>query len=171
MIYPAEADLVPLVAGLVQGLQPYAAANKVSVCFRCDTTALVTEHHPYNLIQSLSQLLCQIINLVPHQSETHVQLYSCQQEQALWLEVENTGVNLLPVNQLGKHCSYTFTTPPLTNGTLFRMTLPTSKNDSLVQVSTEKQAAFNKLPGYSQSTILLLWYKVQVEFSNNGREK
>ncbi|MBB1283308.1 helix-turn-helix domain-containing protein [Flavisolibacter sp. BT320] len=124
MIYPAISDLIPLVKGLVQGLQPYAVANEVNIYFQCNTDVLVAEHHPYNLVQSLSQLLCQIINLIPHQSDIYVRLHVCEQEEMLYLEVENTGINLIPVNQINNHCLYAFTGQPLENGTLYRLSLP-----------------------------------------------
>jgi AraC-like DNA-binding protein len=148
MIYPAAADLVPLIKGLVQGLLPYAITNEVALSFHCNSDALIAEHHPYNLVQSLSQLLCQIINLVPHQSEVFVRLHACQQEQMFFLEVENTGINLIPVNQISNHCHYSFTSHPLENGTLYRMALPIGRTVQGTDTSDPAKSSASELPRF-----------------------
>jgi AraC-like DNA-binding protein len=148
MIYPAETDLVPLVDGLVQGLRPYAEANNVNLRFQHSTDVLVTEHHPYNLIQSLSQLLCQIISLVPHHSQVLVRLQACQQTQLLYLEIENTGINLIPVNQISNHCIYSFTGYSLDNGTLYRLTLPLAKTSASPAMNDAGKATTCELPQF-----------------------
>ena len=127
MIYPAVMNLMPLIKGLVDGLQPYANANETAICFNCEATTVVVEYHPYHLLQSLSQLLCQVINLTPHQCEIYVRLRTCTKEQVIYLEVENTGINLIAVNQISNHNVYPFAAYPLSNGTLFRLVFPVGK--------------------------------------------
>ena len=148
MIYPAVSDLVPLAKGLVQGLQPYARANEVIMRFQCNAGALITEHHPYNLIQSLAQLLCQIINLVPHQSQVIIRLHAGQQDKMLYLEVENTGINLIPVNQISNHCIHPFTGYPLDNGTLYRLALPIGRTVPAPNTQDPGRSTTSELPHF-----------------------
>jgi AraC-like DNA-binding protein len=148
MIYPAETDVVPLVKNLVQGIQPYAEANGISICFQSEAGSLVMEHDPFSLIQSLSQLICQLINLIPFQSKIYVRLHVRQQEQVLGLEVENTGINLIPVNQISNHCMYSFTGYPLANGTLYQLVLPIGRSVPPSSTPDARNSAASQLPQF-----------------------
>lgn len=148
MIYPAEADIVKLVRSLVQGLQGYAIANEVTICFQSDMEQLAVEHHPYNLVQSLTQLICRMINLVPPQSMIYVRLKTSQKKNQLFLEVENTGIDLLVVKQISNDCNYSFTGNELTNGSLFRLSLPMKGTALSLKDSEVKNVSANNLPRF-----------------------
>lgn len=146
MIYPAEADIVPLVKNLVQGLQPYAQANQVRLAFTSAVEKQVLPYQPFLLLQSLSRLICQVINLVPHQSGVQLRLHTCTEKQQLLLEVENTGINLIRVNGIGTQGMYAFNAHPLPNGTMYRLALPL--HDPAAAVLNEHSATNNAPPKF-----------------------
>lgn len=147
MIYPAEADLVPFVRYLVLSLQPYAQANEVHLSFTSTCHSLQVQYQPSSLGQSLTQLLCAVINLIPHQSEITVQLIYNPENGELLLVVENTGINLLYVNGSVIQSATTFTVQPLEKGTRFCMQLPVQQERDFSS-NTEKNGVVHPLPRF-----------------------
>src|SRR5215218_10496188 len=146
MIYPAEGDIVPLVKGLVLGLQPYAAANQIRITFSTNTENHTVQYQPFALLQSLGQLICSIINLVPPQSDVQIRLQTCAEKEQLYVEVENTGINLIRVNSMNPSGLYPFSTYPLDNGTLYRLAIPLQVTGSFSQRLHENGTPGNNLP-------------------------
>ena len=128
MIYPAEADIIPFVRSLVQSLQTYAQANHVSLRFRSSCKTLFVQYQPFSLGQLLMQLLCHIVNLVPHQSEVVVRLFHYPQKKELLLEIENTGINLLYVNGSILQSATGFTVIPLEKVTMCCLSYTTEQS-------------------------------------------
>jgi AraC-like DNA-binding protein len=149
MIYPSEADIVPAVKHLVEGLKPYAQANKVTVSFHTNVNELVTQYQPSHLIQSLSHVICHIISLIPPESRVEVRLYSCPENKQLAIEVENSGINLIPVNGIPLGSVYTFESHPLDDGTIYRLTLPVnSKSFDNKHIYSQNKPDANDLPQF-----------------------
>jgi len=121
MIYPSDADIVPFVKNLSNGLQPYGQANQVHISFISDIKKQILNYQPFLLSQSLVQLICDIINLVPPKSNIRVQLLYCSEKKNLLVEIENTGINLIRMTELIGQNSYPFEVFPTSNGTLYRM--------------------------------------------------
>ena len=146
MIYASEADIVPLLNNLVKALQPYAISNQVSLNFSSKETNLTVLHEPYALMQSLSHLICQIINLIPHQSKIELRLYS--QEEHLVIEIENNGINLIPVSNIAGQGARRFSCRALQNGTLYTLLLPLSHQASAESESHHIVLTNNQLPQF-----------------------
>jgi K+-sensing histidine kinase KdpD len=124
MIYSAETDIVPFVRCLACGLQSYASANEVSISFSSGIKKQLVHYHPFLLSQSVVQLMCNVINLVPPQSKISVRLFYDADHKNLQVEIENSGINLIRVNEVCTHTIYQFAGSPLPNGTLYRLALP-----------------------------------------------
>lgn len=124
MIYPAEADIIPLLKSLVQALQPYAQANEVHISFSSGIKKQVVQYQPFLLSQSLVQLVCNIINLLRPKSNIAVRLLCGAGEKHLQIEIENNSINLIRVNDVCTQPFYSFNGYPLTNGTIYRLLLP-----------------------------------------------
>lgn len=124
MIYAFEADIVPFFRNLVQALQPYAQANQICLCFTSSEAVVNVVHEPYTLLQSVSHLILQVINLIPYQSRIEVRLHSLLQSGTLVIEIENNGINLIPVSGMFVRGTYPFCGHALPIGTVYRLTLP-----------------------------------------------
>lgn len=124
MIYPAEADIIPLLKNLVQALQPYAQANDVHISFSSGIKKQVVQYQPFLLSQSLLKLICNIINLLPPKSRITIKLLCGADDKYLEIAVENNSINLIRVIDVCTQPIYSFTGYPLANGTIYRLLLP-----------------------------------------------
>lgn len=124
MIYPAEADIVPFLKSLAQGIQPYAQANEVHISFSSTIKKIAVHYQPFLLSQSIVQLVCNIINLVPPKNNITMHLLYGDDNDTLQVEIENTGINLIRVNEICTQPIYSFTGYPLVNGTIYRLLIP-----------------------------------------------
>ena len=124
MIYPSEADIVPFVKSLEQSLQSYARANQVHISFLSHIKKQIVYYQPLILSQSLVELICNIINLVPPKSKIEVRLLYCPENKNLYIEIENNGINLFRMKDIVVQNNYSFEVCPKFNGTIYRLVLP-----------------------------------------------
>ncbi len=143
MIYPSEADIVPLIKNLTQGLQPYALANQVQISFLSVIKKQRVNYHPFLLSQSLVQLICSVVSLIPPKSKIQVQLRYCSENKNLIVEVENTGIDLMRITELNVQNSYSFEVFPKPNGTVYRLALPLQAETELSVQSDKPNASCN----------------------------
>jgi AraC-like DNA-binding protein len=130
MIYPSESDIIPFVKSITQSLHPYAQSNEVQISFSSGIKKQVVNYQPFLLSQSLVQLICSIINLVPPKSQIQVRLLYCSENKNLYAEIENTGINLILMTEIIMQNIYHFDVYPTSNGTLYRLVLPLQQNSS-----------------------------------------
>jgi AraC-like DNA-binding protein len=123
MIYSAKSDIVPFLKGLANSLQPYAQSNDVQITFSTDIKKQLVLYQPFLLSQSIVQLICNIINLLPPKSQIVLRLLFDPVKHNLHIEVENNNVNLILVNEVCAQTEYEFNGYPLSNGTLYRLLL------------------------------------------------
>lgn len=119
MIYSSETDIVPFFKGLVASLLPYAKASEIKLSFFTAEKCLVASYQPFLLSQSVVQLICNLINLLPPQSSIMVKLELDDERRNLKLEVENTGLNLIHIPEVISNSIYSFKGFPLHGGTLY----------------------------------------------------
>ena len=148
MIYSSEADIVIFLKGLVQSLKPYAQANEVGISFSSGAKKQIVLYQPSTLSQSLVQLICNIINLVPPRSKIQVRLLYSPDHQNLHIEVENTSINLILVIEVTAQTTYSFTGYPLSHGTLYRLILPLHRQTSLPNQFIQTNTSVNTLPQF-----------------------
>ena len=149
MIYPAEADIVPFLKSLVLGLQPYAKANEVGISFSAAIKKQVVQYQPFLLSQSLVQLICNIINLLPPKSKIILRLLYSDDNQHLQVEVENNSINLIRVNEICTQGIYTFTAYPLSSGTVYRLLIPVQINTNTATSQPAKETSpVNNVPQF-----------------------
>jgi AraC-like DNA-binding protein len=148
MIYSSETDIVPFLRGIVQGLQPYAQANKVLISFSSDIKKQVVDYHPFLLSQSVIQLICNIINLVPPKGKISVRLFYGIDNQDLQIEIENTSINLLRVNEVHTQSIYSFSGYPLSDGTLYLLILPLKLQAATPNQFVQTNSSANNLPQF-----------------------
>ena len=148
MIYSSEADIVQFLKSLTRGLQPYAQANEVKISFSSAIKKQVVDYNPFILSQSLVQLICNIINLLPPKSKIKVQLYYGADNQDLQIEIENTCINLIRVNEICAQSIYSFTGYPLSEGTLYRLVLPLQHQAATPNQVVQINTSVNNLPQF-----------------------
>ena len=148
MIYSSEADIVQFLKSLTRGLQPYAQANEVKISFSSAIKKQVVDYNPFILSQSLVQLICNIINLLPPKSKIKVQLYYGTDNQDLQIEIENTCINLIRVNEICALSIYSFTGYPLSEGTLYRLVLPLQHQAATPNQVVQINTSVNNLPQF-----------------------
>ena len=149
MIYAAEADIVTFIKSLAEGLQPYALANDVRISFSSAIKKQKVQYQPFLLSQSLVQLVCNIINLLPPKSNVSVQLMRCTDNQQLEIAVENSSINLIRVNEICTNSIYSFTGYPLPNGTIYRLLIPLQQNiNNSINQPAPTTASRNNVPQF-----------------------
>ncbi len=148
MIYSAETDILPFLKGLVQSIFPYAQANKVHISFSSGIKKQNVLYQPFLLSQSIVQLICNIINLLPPKSKIEVRLLYSTDNQHLQLEIENTNINLIRVNEVATQTTYAFTGYPLPNGTLYTMVLPLTQLSSAPDQVMPANTSADSLPQF-----------------------
>lgn len=142
MIYSSEADIVVFVKCLIQSLRPYAKENEVRITFSSAIKKQILSYQPFLLSQTLIRLVCSIINLVPPKSKIAVHLHLCPEHTNLFIEIENTGINLMRVQEINVQSSYLFEVFPKPNGTLYRLILSLESD-----ISATSQLITTKTPG------------------------
>ena len=150
MIYPSEADIIPFVKSIIQSLQPYAQANEVQISFSCGIKKQVVNYQPFLLSQSLVQLICSIINLVPPKSQIEVRLLYGSENKNLYAEIENTGINLILMTEIILQNVYHFDVYPTSNGTLYRLILPLKQNSTNPDQSIKENTSINLPQFYAE---------------------
>jgi AraC-like DNA-binding protein len=148
MIYSSETDIVPFLKGLVQSLIPYAKAHEVQISFSAAMKKQIVLFNPYLLSQSLVQLTCNIINLLPPKSTIETRLMMSTDNQNLLIEIENNNLNLIWVNEITQTTAFTFTGNALINGTLYTISLPLNHQFSSEREPVVKNTSANNLPQF-----------------------
>jgi AraC-like DNA-binding protein len=148
MIYSSEADIVAFIKGLVQSLFPYAQANEVHISFSSGIKKQLVLYQPFLLSQSFVQLICNIINLLPPKSEIEVRLVYSTDNQHVQIEIENTSINLIRVNEVTSQTIYSFTGHALPNGTLYTVVLPLHHHDFIPDQVVPSNTSANNLPQF-----------------------
>jgi AraC-like DNA-binding protein len=148
MIYPAEADIVTFLKGLTESLQAYAQANDVRISFSCEVKKLSVHYQPFLLSQSFVHLVCNLINLLPPNSNVKIRLSHECEEQRIKIEVENDSINLIRVNEVCSKTIYSFAGFSLPNGTLYQLFIPLQQINPLTNESLADDGAPNNLPQF-----------------------
>ncbi|MEO5997068.1 MAG: helix-turn-helix transcriptional regulator [Chitinophagaceae bacterium] len=148
MIYPSEADIVPFLKGVSQSLQPYAQANEVHILFSSRIKKQVVYYQPFLLSQALFQQICNMINLLPPKSKISVRLRYSTDKQNMQVEIENTSINLIRVNEICTRSIYSFTGIPLPNGTLYCLDLPLHLQVPVLEELAQANKSNNNVPRF-----------------------
>ncbi|MBK6285634.1 MAG: hypothetical protein IPF54_25855 [Draconibacterium sp.] len=148
MIYSSETDIVPFLKGLVQSIIPYAKVHEVQISFSTAMKKQAVLFNPFLLSQSLVQLTCNIINLLPPKSTIETRLLMSTDNQNLLIEIENNNLNLIWVNEITPASTYSFTGNALINGTLYTISLPLNNRLSTENEFVLTNTSSNNLPQF-----------------------
>lgn len=148
MIYPAEADIVSFLKSLAESLQDYARANEVRISFSSEVKKLPVHYQPFLLAQSVTHLVCNLINLLPPNSKVKIRLSHECEGQRVKIEVENDGINLIRVNEVCSKTIYSFAGFSLPNGTLYKLFIPLQQLNHLTNEPIVNDGVPNNLPQF-----------------------
>lgn len=148
MIYPAETNVVPFIKNTTKSLLPYAKANEIYLSFMSNIPKLAIQYQPFLLAQSILQLLCCMINLLPPKSNIQVRLLFCSERQNIRIEIENTGINLIRISGMCVQNKYLFTANALDNGTVYRLSIPLHLQSIDVNNFSTHNTSGNSLPHF-----------------------
>lgn len=123
----ATSDIAILVKNLVAAIEPFARKNKLELSFSQNLNAFEVQHDPYLLISSVSWLICRMINLLPPGNQIEVRLN--KSSGFIVIEIENTGINLMPLKMLTNQSGYTFSVHPKSNGSIYSLKLYTERQE------------------------------------------
>ncbi|HEX6849711.1 MAG TPA: helix-turn-helix domain-containing protein [Chitinophagaceae bacterium] len=102
MIHPAATDIIELLNGLVNILQPLARSHGIVLRVEAKEKKLVLPFRPDLVICDLTNLICNIISYVPQ--ENTITIIADKQASGLEITVMNTGINLCPVTEIIRSC-------------------------------------------------------------------
>src|SRR2546423_10272283 len=92
MIYPLKADIVGFLEHLTITLRPYASSKNIGLNFHSNIEKEYIYYNPPELITSISNVICEIINFIPGGENIDITL--TKSEQYLELQIQNTGLDL-----------------------------------------------------------------------------
>jgi AraC-like DNA-binding protein len=125
MIFAVKADLIALVRGLIEGLQPFAQAHGVSLSLTSEFNQLVLLYQPEEIVPDLTQLLCRVITFTPQGYAVQMRINTCPAEtNCLDISVANTGVSLALMGDIRKGIRYEVMVESQQHGSKFIIRMP-----------------------------------------------
>jgi AraC-like DNA-binding protein len=141
MIHPVHADLLPLLRNLVEALQPFSAAQHVTLRFEADRPEICTLYHPEKILPDLTQLLCRVVTFTPqeHSVTLRANLLDSPEHYCLVLSVLNTGASLGYLAEITNGMAQPVHIEPLEKpGTAFVWHLPLQRSPQPTEEAPEQ---------------------------------
>ena len=166
MDFKVTADLVPLFHGLVTGLQPFAAAQEVSLHFNAEVAALRASYNPEEVLSEITVLLSRIITFTPQSYSVKVTLGKCNENTGRCiLAIENTGVCLSQLGEILSSVKNGLLVEKLKQGTRFAVSIPTKQKGTILnEPSNNRSLLPKKYPNYYATVAK----RLTTHFSNTG---
>jgi AraC-like DNA-binding protein len=164
MEFKVTADLVPLFRGLVTGLQPFAAAQEVSLVFKTEVASLRASYNPEEALSEITVLLSRIITYTPQSYRVNVCVGECSDHiDRCILSIENTGVDLSKLGEILSSVKNGLLVDRQKHGTRFIVNIPT-KSSSFFSGKQNKNGTLlpKKYPNYYAAVIK----RLTTHFSN-----
>lgn len=150
MIFAVRADLIALVKGLIEGLQPFAQAHGISLSLSSEFNRLVFLHQPEEIVPDLTQLLCRVITFTPQGYTVQMNIRASPAESTfIDISVTNTGVNLTLMGEIRRGIRYEVMTESQENGTSFMIRMP---------INADKHGQITPETSSETYTIIKPWY-------------
>lgn len=141
MSRPAKPDIISLIKHVCLAVQSFAESRQVEIIFVPGKRVVRFHHNPCNIIHSLSQMLCSIIQYVPPLNKITITTSIVNNDKTKLFQVSlcSTGINFCEMKEI-------------TNQLKFAVTVNTNSNEEtnfIMQVTipaTQQKAATNLLP-------------------------
>jgi AraC-like DNA-binding protein len=152
MKFLTRSNIVPLFAGVVDAIQPYARSNQVSLKFNPGITELIVEYHPEIIIHDVTQLLCNIIAFTPQNYSIEITLNEVTEDNEIYLEIgiKNGGASLARITEITSQIKNRVKVTSLENkGTLFQLYFPNKKSKKQkLNTNPSKKTDRHGIPAY-----------------------
>jgi AraC-like DNA-binding protein len=149
VLFPVHADMVGLIRGLVESLQPFARAHEVSLSFECCHKLLEALYQPEQITQDVTQLICRVITFTPQKYAVKVQLQKGPApENCLEVIVQNSGVNLALMGDIRSGIKHRVSVQAQDRGSRFSLLIPIDLEEEELTAS----------PTSIKHTIIKPWY-------------
>lgn len=166
MGFKVTADLVPLFRGLVTGLQPFAAAQEVSLVFESKISSLHASYNPEEALSEITVLLSRVITFTPQSYAIKVSVGQCDiNTNHSILSIENTGVDLSKLGEILSAVRNGLSVERLEKGTRFIVSIPTNKANT-VDVNSKQNGAL--LPKQYPMYHAVMHKRLASHFSNTA---
>src|SRR5690606_20877567 len=135
MKFLTRSNVIPMLQGVVDAIQPYALSNQVNLKFNPGIKELIIEYHPEWIINDITQLLCNIIAFTPQTYGIEVSVNELNEKEMTFLEVrfKNDGVDLARISKITELIKNDVKVTSLKpNGTLFHLYLLQNKQERQV---------------------------------------
>lgn len=127
MKFQTNSNIITLFEGVVKAIQPYANSNQINLQFETEIKELIVEYHPEQIINDLTQLLCNVIAFTPqtYVVELNISRAVEAESQNLIIEVKNSGANLSRLGEITSGLKNKVSVLPIENqGTVFQLRIP-----------------------------------------------
>lgn len=149
MDFNVQADLIPPLRGLVDGLKPYAAAQDVQISFHSDKKELYASYNPQKVLSEITVLLSRVITFTPQGFGIVVTAKFCiESQKKCYLSVENTGVNLSKLGEIISSVSKGLSIEQLSKGTRFIVEIPIGDENPESNVHSKNNLLPKQYPQY-----------------------
>lgn len=177
MDFTVQADLIPLLRGLVTGLKPYAQAQDVGLEFRSEASELYASYNPQKALSEITVLLSRVIIFTPQGFAITVSAARCpNSSNKCFLTVENTGVNLSKLGEIISSVSHGLSIEEFPKGTRFIVEIPVAQNNYPLTPDQNNDLLPKQYPQYFSTIHKRLTHhfdnteKIQVAAQNQGSE-
>ena len=152
MIFPVHADLIGLVRGLIDGLQPFARAHDISLTLCSEFNELEFLYQPEEIIPDLTQLLCRVITFTPQGFAVKMLIIPCPNEaNTVLFSVVNSGASLALMGDIKQGLRYEVSVENQKNGTEFIVRIPLPREQYEAQHRKQKSDPHSIIkPWYSE---------------------
>ena len=148
MIYSSETEIISFLKYVVKSIANYAKANKVTILYSSGLKKQVVMYNPFLLSQSITQLICNMINLLPPKSKIGFRIFISDDNKNLQIKIENNNIDLARFNEVNCQSVYTFVAHPLANGTLYTLSLPLNQPISNNNETSATNSPASDLPQF-----------------------
>lgn len=167
MKFQTRSNIIPLFAGLIQAIRPFADSNQVNLIFEPKVDTLVIDYHPEEIIKDLTMLLCNVISFTPMSYTVELSLGRVIEGEThkLIIELKNDGANLSRLSEITSGLKNEVSVLPVeNNGTLFQVTISLNLENNLDENHSPSKINNHGIPQhYSEIRRRLRSYFANVE--------
>jgi len=151
MKFQTTSNIIPLFAGVVQAIRPYAESNQVNLKFEPKIKKLVVDYHPEEIISDLTQLLCNVISFTPQTFSVELSLHKVIEAETptLIIELKNNGANLRRLSEITYGLKNEVSVVPIKNkGTVFQLRIPFKLGNNQYENHSPSKISNHGIPQY-----------------------
>jgi AraC-like DNA-binding protein len=125
MTFPAQADIIEFIKGVIQGIQSYARANQVNLLFSSELDQLEIFFDPPQVAEALTKLVSRVITFTPQKFSVWITVRAPSgKTNPLLVDIQNNGVNLTLMGDIFMGLSFPVQVTGCNEGSNFQLQIP-----------------------------------------------